>query len=331
MDDVTDKVAKMYAEYPYPSPSVDAGKEKLTELANLFKFLALETKYDYAQKSVLDAGVGTGQRLAAAAESLSNTRFTGIDMVQSSLEVARQVSDQAGLSNVDFHCANILEDMTNLGAFDIVLCMGVLHHLSKPHLGLKNLHAVLKDDGFVLLYLYGLRGAQERMRRKAVISLLRGGRQDDLAIGIRLAKDLEYDDFEYGWNINIDQATNDSFIVDAFMNVNERLFDAETIHELAVEAGFHAYVTYGITTGTQGLLFDTRLESKRSFISQMSLAKRLKADLPKDLYGQLSLRDRYRLVDLLYDPNGYTVIMLTEGAREKLSRSARIGANVVEV
>ena len=169
------------------------------------------------------------------------------------------------------------------------------------------------------------------MRRKEVIALLQGDRRSDLKLGIRLAKELEFDKFEYGWNINIDEATKDSLVVDAFMNVNERLFDAQDIHRLGSEAGFHSYMTYGITTGTQGLLFDTRLEIKRLFPSQMSPANRLKSDLAKERYGRLSLRDRYRLIDLLYDPNGYTVIMLTEGAREKLSRSERIRANVVEI
>ena len=136
---------------------------------------------------------------------------------------------------------------------------------------------------------------------------------------------------EYGWNLETGVATADAVIVDAFMNVNERLYDAQSIHELAAQAGFHAYVTYGITTGTQGLLFDTRLEMKRPFVSQMVPAKRLKADLPKALYEQLSLRDRYRLIDLLYDPNGYTVIMLTKGAHQAISRSERIRANVIEI
>ena len=152
-----------------------------------------------------------------------------------------------------------------------------------------------------------------------------------MELGLQLAKDLQFDRFEYGWNLNIDEATKDSSIVDAFMNVNEKLYDAQSIHELASEAGFHSYVTYGITTGTQGLLFDTRIEIQRRFASQMSPAKYLKTDLAKELYRQLPLRDRYRLVDLLYNPNGYTVIMLTEGAREKLSRSDRIRANVAEI
>ena len=204
MDDVTDKVAKMYTEYPYPSPSVSTGKDKLNELANLFQFIALETKYDYAEKSILDAGVGTGHRLVAAAQRLKAARFTGVDMVDASLDVARKVTAQSGLSNIELLRADIMADMTHLGRFDIVLCMGVLHHLSNPHHGLGNLKAVLKEDGFVLLYLYGLRGAQERMRRKKVISLLRGDRRDDMALGIQLAKDLEFDKFEYGWNLEID-------------------------------------------------------------------------------------------------------------------------------
>ena len=331
MDDVTEKVARMYADYPYPSPSVGMDEQKLNELANLFKLLALETKLGFADKHILDAGTGTGHRLVAAAQGLPETRFTALDMVEASLDIARQVAAQAGLSNITFKRADIMEDAAGLGRFDVVLCMGVLHHLSDPLRGLRNLRAALTEDGFLLLYLYGLRGAQERMRRKAVISLLRGENGDDMETGIRLAKELEFDRFDYGWSQEVDEATKDSFIVDAFMNVNETLYEAESLHVLAAETGFHAYVTYGITTGTQGYLFDSRLETKRTLPSQMAPAKLLQGDLARSLYERLSLPERYRLLDLLYDPNGYTVIMATEGAREALSRSPRLSANFVEL
>ena len=67
-----------------------------------------------------------------------------------------------------------MNEFSEIGKFDIILCMGVLHHLSNPIKGLKNIKNVLEKDGIIFLYLYGKLGGHNRMLNKRLISTLLG-------------------------------------------------------------------------------------------------------------------------------------------------------------
>ena len=58
------------------------------------------------------------------------------------------------LDNITFALADINEFDTYDYKFDIIECVGVLHHTEKPIKGLKNLKKLLNDDGFIKLGLY---------------------------------------------------------------------------------------------------------------------------------------------------------------------------------
>lgn len=55
-----------------------------------------------------------------------------IDFSEKSLGIAKEMAKKNSIKNIDFRFANLMEDLSDLGRFDIVLCMGVLHHLSDP-------------------------------------------------------------------------------------------------------------------------------------------------------------------------------------------------------
>lgn len=60
------------------------------------------------------------------------------------------------MSRVQFKQANLLDiDSLDIGTFDFVNCIGVLHHLSSPLAGLRTLNTVLKPDGGMNLMVYG--------------------------------------------------------------------------------------------------------------------------------------------------------------------------------
>ena len=65
-----------------------------------------------------------------------------------------------------------MNSTSELGKFDYILCMGVLHHLSNPSKGLENILKALKNDGVIFLYLYGKLGGHKRMLNKKLISIL---------------------------------------------------------------------------------------------------------------------------------------------------------------
>ena len=251
-------VSGRYSAFPYPSPTVDAKLDQFEELVNLVEMIGLETRYNLAGKSVLDAGVGTGHRLAALARHHPDTRFTAIDFAEQVLRIARQVAQQNEITNIRFQRDDLMAGIQSSDPFDVALCMGVLHHLHDPVKGAENLRHALAPDGFAALYLYGRAGARERLKRKEILALLTEGSRDDIKLGISLARALGFDDFDYGWTPQIDQATTDSLLVDAYFNPRETLYDIDDIHDLAKHSGFHAYVIFGVTREKSGQLFDTR-------------------------------------------------------------------------
>ncbi|WP_431269565.1 methyltransferase domain-containing protein [Dankookia sp. P2] len=103
MDEISAKVRQMYDQFPYPSPR--AHGRDLRELLNLLTLFSMETKYDFRNRAVLDAGTGTGHRLIKAAARLRQTRFTAIDISEKPLSIARQVCQQEGLDNIEFRVA----------------------------------------------------------------------------------------------------------------------------------------------------------------------------------------------------------------------------------
>jgi SAM-dependent methyltransferase len=330
MDDVTRRVNEMYGRFPYPSPT--KGRRKYNELSNLLALFSRECGIDLAGKRILDAGTGTGHRLAEAALMFKQTAFTAVDLSAASLAVAEATVREEGIHNVEFRIHNLLDDDVRIGVFDVVMSMGVLHCLAEPHRGLRNLVKNLTERGIVFLYLYGRFGSAERMRRKQVVAtLLR--HQVDFDRGLQMVKDLGFALDEYGWNYeNEDDATMNAMIVDAYLNVNDILYDCDDIHELVAQSGLHGYAIYGITTQDSGWLFDTAAGEPQGMLLRMTNAFQfLKTDLLRDAYAKLDIRGRYRLLDLLYQPNGYTVMGFTQRGLEGLPADHRLVRNAIWV
>ena len=64
-----------------------------------------------------------------------------------------------GLENITWVNRSLLElPKLNLGLFDYVNCSGVLHHLEDPAAGLSALRSTLKEDGAMMLMVYGTYG-----------------------------------------------------------------------------------------------------------------------------------------------------------------------------
>jgi SAM-dependent methyltransferase len=331
MDDITQQVSEMYAKFPYPSPQARGGKFR--ELVNLLKLFSREAQYDLDGKSVLDAGTGTGHRVIEAAAAFKNTRFTAVDISEKPLTIARQTAAHEGVENIDFHRVNIMEDSQTFGSFDMVLSMGVIHHLADPAAGLRNLVRNLADNGILFLYIYGRHGGRERMRRKRIVSLLLNGNRHNFEQGISLVKELGFDSSEYGWNLEVDdEEIRNALIVDAYLHVNETLYDFDSIFELMRSSGLYGFLPYGLTMGKGGCLFDTRVgKGQRPMPMTTDLRSHIPAQMAIDANERLSLADKYRLIDLFFEPNGYTLMGCKAGALRHFSPDGRIMANMLKI
>ena len=230
-DPITQKVKNMYKKYPYPSPSTDVSQTN--ELLNLLRIFEIESKIKLENKSIFDAGSGTGHRITNVAQHFKKSSFLGIDISDKSLSIANKLKKLKKLQNIEFQKYNIMNGVKTLGKFDLVLCMGVLHHLSNPSKGLQMLTKTLKDDGIIFLYLYGKLGGHKRMINKEIISILLDKEKSNYDLGIKLARDLGLNKFDYGWNLNFkNKKEENALIVDSLLHANEFLYDCNDIDNL---------------------------------------------------------------------------------------------------
>jgi hypothetical protein len=146
-------------------------------------------------------------------------------------------------------------------------------------------------------------------------------------------KDLGFDSFEYGWNLNFDdQESRDALIVDAYLNVNERLFDMDSIFDLMRPSGLDGFLVFGVTLDKSGALFDTRLPKGSSArLMSTDISAHLPTVAAKECYEALSLQDKYRVMDELFQPNGYTLMAFKRGARRYFPSGGRIEANTLAI
>ena len=154
MDTASKNVSYMYKKFPYPFPS--SKTKNVNELLNLFKIFSLENKFNFDSKNVLDAGTGTGHRIVNVALNYKKTHFLGLDFSKKSIQFAQKLAKKNQVVNIEFHVANLLKKINSKQKFDVVLSMGVLHHLSNPDKGLKNILSVLKKNGILFLRDFGL-------------------------------------------------------------------------------------------------------------------------------------------------------------------------------
>ena len=329
-DQITQKVKNMYKKYPYPSPSTEVSQTN--ELLNLMRIFTLESQIKLGGEKFLDAGSGSGHRITNVAGFFKECSFTGIDISETSLKIANELKKFKKISNIEFIKHNIMNGIENLGKFDIILCMGVLHHLSNPEKGLQILTNALHKNGMIFLYLYGKLGGHKRMLNKEFISVLLGKEKNDYESGIKLVRELGLNKFDYGWNLNFkNENEEDALIVDSLLHANEILYDCKDIHKLFEKSNLYGYAIFGITKDIKGLLFDTSPNSsKKLSMPQTNICQFLKNNYSLSKYESLNILEKYRIIDLLFEPNGYTVIGFTKCGFENL-QNERIQRNFIKI
>jgi SAM-dependent methyltransferase len=102
----------------------------------------------------LIAGCGTGGHAILRAQLFPRSRFLAIDLSRASLAYARRKTREAGIDNIAYGQADVLE-LGSIGrSFDVIESIGVLHHLSDPLAGWRVLLSLLRDNGLMAIGLY---------------------------------------------------------------------------------------------------------------------------------------------------------------------------------
>jgi SAM-dependent methyltransferase len=154
-------VARQYQRWVYPAPIHDldewnAGNYDPTDPVHAHRVYWPDREYP-AGLDILVAGCGTNQAACLAFKNPS-AKVVAIDISQPSLDHLQYLKDKHGLQNLELHLLPI-EELSALGLdFDLVVCVGVLHHLADPAKGMLALAGCLRQDGVASVMLYAKYG-----------------------------------------------------------------------------------------------------------------------------------------------------------------------------
>ena len=155
-DDVSNKVRDQYEQYPYPLFSSKFYKESTNQIERGSPFFSSELKDvdKNNEKEILIAGCGTGREAIGMAFIHSKSNILAIDLSLNSLAYGSIKAQEDEINNITFKQCDILNVSEIDKKFDIISSCGVLHHMEKPHKGLKSLVNILNDEGAMKLALY---------------------------------------------------------------------------------------------------------------------------------------------------------------------------------
>jgi len=149
----TSSVRDFYLDFSFPNYNEFDSLEKfIRKMSNNFFIKELMTNINPKHK-VLEFGCGTGQ-LGNFLAATGHSQIVSADLSINSLKLANKFKKENNITGVDFVETDIFNHCFKEKVFDIIITNGVLHHTKDPYLAFKNLIALLKDDGIIVLVLY---------------------------------------------------------------------------------------------------------------------------------------------------------------------------------
>ena len=173
-DAVSLRVRNQYEENPYPrwtrlplAPQADSFNAHLRQQVPRGDF---EPFADDRTIDMLVAGCGTGQETLETARQFAGARILAIDLSVASLAYARRKTIAAGVGNVEYAQADILNLTSINRRFDVIASVGVLHHLADPLAGWRALLSLLRPGGFMRIGLYSEPARRDVVAARAFIA-----------------------------------------------------------------------------------------------------------------------------------------------------------------
>jgi 2-polyprenyl-3-methyl-5-hydroxy-6-metoxy-1,4-benzoquinol methylase len=148
----TEAVRDLYAGAPFPGYPPRDNLSALRSRAARSEFARALDQAIPGNALVLEMGCGTGQLslfLASADRSV-----IGADLSRPSLELARDAAARYGVRSVDFIETDLQAPGLRRGAFDVVICSGVLHHTPDPRASFAAVAQLARPGGVVVIGLY---------------------------------------------------------------------------------------------------------------------------------------------------------------------------------
>ena len=233
-DNVSKKVKDQYEENPYPRwryTNITPKNDFLSILNNAIRPNKINTNNQNIAENVLIAGCGTGQQLVSKT-SYANSNIVAIDLSLSSLAFAKRKMQELNQKNIEFLQGDILSLNSLNKKFNVIECVGVLHHLKDPDEGLRILLNILEPKGYLKLGLYS------EYARKHIIELKKFVQKHKFESNIRdirnfreLAKNNNNDNSFKKINFNFDFYSTSS-LRDLIFHVQEHRYTIPKIQDL---------------------------------------------------------------------------------------------------
>lgn len=162
-DDTSRRVADQYRSAPYPrwlslqAPREDSARDRLRGHFPEDALGVIKGRCD-----ILIAGAGTGRQAVDAAIGYGpQARVLAVDLSPPSLAYGARMAERLGVRNLRFATGDLLRLDPSAGPFDVIECVGVLHHLADPFAGWRALIDRLRPGGLMLIGLYSATARQD--------------------------------------------------------------------------------------------------------------------------------------------------------------------------
>ena len=243
---VGEAVAKLYDTYPFPpEPLLDEpppGYNWRWHWQTAYAFCTGQKPTRHKIR-ILDAGCGTGVGTEYLVHLNPEARVVGIDLSAGALAVARERCQKSGANRVEFHHLSLFDVEQISEEFDLINCVGVLHHTPDPIGGIQALAQKLAPGGILHIFVYGELGRWEINLMQEAIALLqgkhRGDYQDGVAVGRKIFSALpennrlrQREQERWSW-----ENQRDECFADMYVHPQEIDYNINTVFELIDASG----------------------------------------------------------------------------------------------
>lgn len=253
---------------------------------------------------ILDAGCGTGESTTYLIHQNPNAHVVAVDLSAQALDVAKERLERAlpdHVSRCEFHHLSLFDLADLEGQFDLINCVGVIHHTPDPARALCALADKLAPGGLCHIFVYGAHGRWEISLMQKALRLLQASTsgthddqqsqtrfQDGVSLGRRVFAALPDDNRlklreQQRW---AQENKKDATFADMYLHPQEVDYDIDSLFRLIDNSGLD-FVAFSNPASWD----PTRLLAKDEQLLQVA--------------QQLPLRQRLRLMELL-DPEAAT-------------------------
>jgi SAM-dependent methyltransferase len=300
----TEDVRRLYETYPYPYGAEHTDPDLLLVyvLRGLFYLEPLKGW------RILDAGCGTGHKLTGLAITYTGAQFTGVDLSSASVSIAQSLQQRFGLTNMQVTQGDILR-LAPEPKYDLVLTLGVIHHLENPQQGLLKLAGALAPDGILSVWLYHSIGEFERLMRRDLLLSLWDRDWAAMSEGQELMEQLGLSLESHHYGPRETDASALEANADAYMHPIVNAYRFGEAIELLRAAGMEWVAIDFINLRGTVKLIDLAEEADAAIDPfRLTSADLFASEQVRERYRQLSPLDRLTVIELAMRPRGFHLV-----------------------